>query len=142
MLMAALAAEAVVFRVSEQDIREREGQLLRVGEAYRQAIKDYYESTPGSVKSWPRSLEELTYDRRFVGIKRHLREIYPDPITRTMNWGLVTSADGGIQGVYSTSLNTPIQTASIELDDVTLPAIAQYVDRRFEYVPAESSPKR
>jgi type II secretory pathway pseudopilin PulG len=135
MLIAAMAAQAVVLRVTQQDMREREDQLLRVGQAYRMAIKEYYEMTPGSAKQWPRTLEDLTDDKRFVVIRRHLRDAYPDPITRSMDWGLISNGDGGISGVYSTSLDSPIKTARVRVGDVVLPEITQYSDRRFEYVP-------
>jgi type II secretory pathway pseudopilin PulG len=139
MLIAALAAQAVVLRVSQQDMREREDQLLRVGQAYRIAIKQYYETTPGSTKQWPRVLEDLTDDKRFVVIRRHLRDLYPDPITRTADWGLIRAGDGGISGVYSTSIDTPVKTSSVRVGDAVFPAIAQYSDRRFEYVPEVKS---
>lgn len=136
MLILALGTQGVMHYVSTQAQREREQDLLRVGQAYMQAIGAYYELTPGRIKQWPRSLEELLEDRRLVTIKRHLRETYPDPITRSHNWGLVTASDGGITGVYSRSEAKPLRTAAIEIGNLTIPPAGRYADWQFVYTPA------
>jgi type II secretory pathway pseudopilin PulG len=144
MFLSALAANAIMFNVSQQAMREREAQLLQVGFLYRQAIKDYYEMSPGAEKQWPKTLKDLTYDTRFVDVRRHLREEYPDPITRSEDWGLVTIENGGrtgISGVYSKSTEQPINTAATSFADFEMPSITQYSDRRFEYVPPVIAPK-
>lgn len=144
MFLSALAANAVVQSVSQQDMREREAQLMQVGVLYRQAIKDYYEMSPGAEKQWPKTLEDLTYDVRFVDVRRHLREVYPDPITRSEDWGLITIDIGGrsgISGIFSKSTNEPLNTAAASFSDFEMPSITQYSDRRFEYVPPVIAPK-
>jgi len=135
MLVLALATQSVMSYVSQQDLREREAGLLRIGQAYAQAIGAYYESSPGQLKRWPRTLEDLTDDKRFVGIRRHIREAYPDPMTRSANWGLVMSGDGGIAGVHSLSTAQPIRSAALELDTLELPAASRYADWQFVYTP-------
>jgi len=135
MLILALATQSVMTYVSQQDLREREADLLRIGQAYAQAIGAYYESSPGNLKRWPRTLEDLTDDKRFVGIRRHIREVYPDPITRSANWGIVMSADGGIAGVHSLSTAQPIRSAALELETLALPAASRYADWEFVYRP-------
>jgi type II secretory pathway pseudopilin PulG len=136
MLIVALSAQGVMTYVSQQAQRERELDLLRIGQAYAQAIGTFYESSPGNLKRWPRSLDDLVEDKRFVGVKRHLREIYADPITRLPDWGMVMSEDGGIAGVYSKADAKPIRSAPIELDAITLPAASRYADWQFVYRPA------
>ena len=42
---------------------------------------------------------------------RHLRRIYPDPMTRTTDWGLVR-LEGRIVGVYSQSPERPAKQAN------------------------------
>ena len=79
--------------------REREVELLFVGNAFRQAIGGYYEGTPGPAKRFPRSLEELLKDPRYLATRRYLRKIYVDPVTGKSEWGLVKGPDGGIIGV-------------------------------------------
>lgn len=135
MFLLALSAQGVMTVVSQQAQSEREAELLRIGQAYARAIAMYYESSPGSIKRWPASLEDLTDDKRFVGNRRHLRQVYPDPLTRNRDWGIVWSEDGGIAGVFSKSDSQPLRTAAIELDTVTLTAAARYSDWVFTYRP-------
>lgn len=135
----ALATQGVMWVASQQAQREREAELLRIGQAMIQAIGRFYEGTPGSVKRWPRTLDELTDDRRMVTQARYLREIYADPMTRSREWGLIESPDGGIAGVYSQSIETPIRSGSVELSDLNLPAATRYADWRFVYKPATSA---
>ncbi len=135
MLLLALASQGVMTYVSQQALREREAELLRIGQLYAQAIGAYYEAAPGNVKRWPRTLQDLVEDQRFVGIKRHLRQVYADPMTRATNWGLVIAADGGVAGVFSRSEAPPIRTTAIELGALTLAPAQRYADWRFVYTP-------
>lgn len=140
MFISALAANAVVQNVAQADLREREAQLIRVGLIFRQAIKDYYEMSPSAEKQWPKTLQELTYDKRFVDVRRHLREVYPDPILRSDDWGLITNTKNGvigISGVYSKSTDRPLNTSELFLSDFIMPNISQYDERKFEYVPID-----
>jgi len=102
------AAAAKVWTTHAQ--REREVELLFVGEQFRRAIGRYYESTPAALKRYPRTLEELVEDRRFPVPQRHLRRIYVDPMTRDRDWGLVLAADKTIMGVYSKASGTPYRS--------------------------------
>lgn len=140
----ALSTQWVMGYVSQQAQREREDRLLRIGQAYIQAIGSYYELSPGNVKRWPRTMEELTEDKRFIGIKRHLREVYNDPVTRSSGWGIILSPDGGIAGVHSLSDMRPLRSAAIEMGTFTLPAADRYSGWRFVYQPPPpaTTPKR
>jgi type II secretory pathway pseudopilin PulG len=79
--------------------REKEVQLLFVGEQFRAAIDSYFHS--GSGGRYPLSLDDLVEDGRTVKTARHLRRIYVDPITGSAEWGIIRSADGGVIGVFS-----------------------------------------
>ncbi|MFH1870213.1 MAG: type II secretion system protein [Pseudomonadota bacterium] len=93
-----LAAAGTVW--SEASQREKERELLFVGEQFRRAIQQYYES--GVIeKKYPPNLDALLYDPRFPGIRRYLRRIYRDPMSGTAEWGLQRAPDGGIMGVFS-----------------------------------------
>jgi type II secretory pathway pseudopilin PulG len=140
MLLLSLAMQGVMTYVSQQAQRGREQDMLRIGQAYLQAIGAYYESTPGGTKQWPRKLEDLVEDRRFLTVKRHLRDLYPDPITRALDWELVRTPDGGISGIRSRSKAAPIRTIPIELDGVTLAPASSYSDWQFVYQPVASIP--
>ncbi len=81
--------------------REREMELLFVGEQYRNAIASYYHNSPGGIKQLPLTLESLISDKRSINTYRHLRKLYPDPVTGSSEWGLVKTPQGEITGVYS-----------------------------------------
>lgn len=139
MLLLALASQKVMVVLSQQAQREREAELLHIGAAFAQAIGTYYESSPGTVKRWPANLSDLVDDKRFVGIRRHVRQVYADPVTRTEAWGLVKASDGGIAGVYSLSDATPIRAGAQQVGNLYLPAASRYADWQFVYQPATAN---
>src|SRR5216684_3886243 len=77
-LAAALAATGEVWSRSRQ--REKEAQLIWIGNQFTQAIGLYYQRSPGTVKRYPEKLEDLLEDRRYLSGQRYLRRIYPDPM--------------------------------------------------------------
>ena len=79
--------------------RQKTEQLKWVGGQFTQAIGSYYESSPGPVKQYPAKLDELLDDRRSPAVRRHLREIYPNPFAGKPDWELVRTADARIMGV-------------------------------------------
>jgi type II secretory pathway pseudopilin PulG len=79
--------------------RQRVEQLEWVGQQYVQAIGSYYESSPGRVKAYPKTLQDLVEDRRVVFVRRHLRQVYVNPVGGAADWELVRAPDGGIRGV-------------------------------------------
>jgi type II secretory pathway pseudopilin PulG len=112
-----LAGAGQVWHTSVQ--RDKEADLLFVGNEYRQAIASYYDSSNDSsngtagtgtsaARQYPRSLQDLLEDRRFLVTKRHLRKLYHDPMTNNLDWGLVRSGDR-ITGVYSRSQAAPLR---------------------------------
>lgn len=116
---------------SHEAKREREDELLRVGQLYAEAIARYYRSSPGSVKRYPPSLEALLLDSRFVGTVRHLRTLYADPVADGAPWGLVRATDGGIRGVYSQSTQSPLRTVAVDLGVTVLASATQYAEWQF-----------
>lgn len=74
-------------------------QLEWVGLQYIQAIQSYYYANTGAVHLYPKTLEDLLEDRRYISIKRHIRTLYPNPLTGAMQWKLLSAPQGGIQGV-------------------------------------------
>lgn len=113
---------------AEDAQREREQELLRLGELYAQAIGEYVRASPGSLKRHPQRLEDLVLDTRYVGTKRHIRKLYADPLQPARPWGLVRAADGGIRGVFSQDPRLPFARAPMELAATRLPAAGQYSD--------------
>jgi len=98
-----LTAATRVWSLTEQ--RERETQLLYVGDAIRLAIAGYY----AHGHRYPNALQDLLLDNRFPVPMRYLRRLYLDPITNTDDWQLVPAPEGGIKGVFSPSKLVPIK---------------------------------
>ena len=119
---------------STQAQRERELELLRVGREYRQALYTYYASTRPGTPAYPVRLDDLLEDRRGPVLRRHLRKRYLDPITVSDDWGLITTADGRIRGIYSRSGRAPIKTANFGPGEDDFAKAATYADWRFEHV--------
>jgi type II secretory pathway pseudopilin PulG len=105
----ALALTRILPVLSQQRQREKEAELLWVGEQYQRAIISYHSQSPGTLKQYPKTISDLLEDRRFFGIKRHLRKPYPDPITGKNDWEIVKASDEGIQAIHSRSTDTPIK---------------------------------
>jgi type II secretory pathway pseudopilin PulG len=137
-LLAALAAilAAAGTRWATIDQRSREAGLLHAGAQIRGAIGAYYESSPGTVKRYPPNLEALLRDERYLAIRRYLRKIPGDPMTRQSDWGLASAPDGGVMGVYSRSDKTVYKTGHFSPLDAPLAGGAVYSDWQFVYVPA------
>ncbi|AZN35478.1 type II secretion system protein [Iodobacter ciconiae] len=113
--------------------RDREKSLLAIGRQFQRAIGSYYESQhPGGKKEYPASLDDLLQDPRYPGIKRHLREIFVDPITGKAEWGFKRIA-GRIVAVYSLSEKTPIKQANFEVGFEYLQGAKKYNDWIFAY---------
>lgn len=89
--------------------REKETELIYAGEQYRQAIRSYYLSSPGTLKRYPATLDNLLLDKRLLTRRRHIRRLYSDPMTSNNEWGIIRVRDGGIIGVYSRSESRPIK---------------------------------
>lgn len=109
---AGLAGTGIVWHTALQ--REKEAELLFVGNQIRQAIASYYQRTPGNLRRYPASLEELLKDPRYPTTVRHLRKLYRDPMTGTTEWGLIAAPGGGIMGVYSKSEAVPLKRVDFD----------------------------
>jgi len=107
-LTAAMAS--VVWSTAQR--RENERQLIFAGRQFQAAIERYGQRAQGNDVRYPRQLEDLLRDPRAVNVRRHLRQVYVDPMTGTREWGLVRLPDGGIVGVHSLSDRTPMQGAA------------------------------
>lgn len=79
--------------------RQQAAELEWVGGQFIQALGSYYESSPGSAKVYPATLNELLEDRRFLTMRRHLRQIYRNPYTGKPDWQPIAGAGDRIVGV-------------------------------------------
>ncbi len=92
------AASEVWFTTAQ---RQRQAQSQWVAQEFVRAIGSYYESGPGGVKRFPKSVDDLLEDRRSGTVRRHLRQIYVNPQTGSREWAWVTAPDGGLMGVQA-----------------------------------------
>ena len=131
-----LAAFGTIYSQTAQ--RDKEAELLFVGEQFRAAIQSYYRKSPGA-GVYPKKLEDLVEDKRFPLPMRHLRRIYPDPITGSTDWGLVEMpGNGGIMGVFSRSTEQPIKQANFGAKQQAFEAADSYTKWTFTYSPPGS----
>lgn len=130
-----LASAAASELWSTAQRRDKERELLIVGNQFRQAIGRYYEASPGGAKKYPYSLEDLLKDNRHLVAHRHLRKIYPDPITGKAEWGIVQAPTGGIMGIYSLSEGKPLKSANFEPKDKEFEEKEKYSEWKFTYAP-------
>jgi type II secretory pathway pseudopilin PulG len=107
--MLAAGATAALSAGSALQWREKETELIAIGLEYRRALKSYANSSPAGQPNAPRQLTELLRDPRHPGVVRHLRRIYPDPLTSETHWGLVRDPAGLIIGIHSTSTAVPFR---------------------------------
>lgn len=129
-----LAGAGVIWRTVQQ--REKEQELLFIGGEFRRAIGAYYEKTPGPVKKYPQSLEDLLTDDRQLVAKRYLRKIYVDPMTGKGQWGMVNAPAGGVMGVHSLSEDEPLKSGNFGAANKDLEGKRKYSEWLFVYVPS------
>lgn len=122
---------------SQASWRQKEQQLLDVGSAYRDAIRRYYENSPGAVMRYPQALDELLLDQRHLGTVRYLRRRYADPITGSQEWGIVRAPDGGVMGVYSLSDRLPLKTGGFDTKNLAFSGSSTYSEWRFVHLPQQ-----
>lgn len=107
--------------------REKEAELVWIGNQFKQAIALYYHRSPGAGKRYPERLEDLLEDRRFLTPQRYLRRIYVDPMTGKADWNLIAAPGGGFMGVRS--LSTKVSLRGLDS------SAASYRDWKFVYEP-------
>lgn len=124
----ALAGTGVLWQLESR--REKEKELLFIGEEYRHAIGSYYNKSPGAVKQFPEKLEDLVHDKRFPNPIRHLRRLYRDPMMAGSEWELIRE-QGRISGVASRSLDKPLKIAGFPPEQADFEDAASYAEWRF-----------
>lgn len=130
---AVLGATAEVWHTTVQ--REKERELLFVGNQFRHAIELYYLSHAG----YPHNLEDMLKDPLSPATRRYLRKIYRDPMTGGDEWGLIRRPDGGIMGVHSLSDMHPIKIAGFGAAGSSFEGALKYSEWVFMYLPRRNS---
>lgn len=126
-----LAGTGVVWHTVQK--REKEAELLFIGNQFRAAIASYYSRTSGGARPYPGSLEDLVKDPRFPTPVRHLRKIYRDPMTGTTDWGLIAAPGGGIMGVYSKSEAAPLKRVDFDFPNRALEEHSKALGDKMSY---------
>jgi hypothetical protein len=127
-------AQAFSFQIA----RDVEQDLLSAGREFKDAIGTYYESSPGTLKVYPATFDDLVKDERFLGVRRHMRKIRIDPATRKADWIIIKAIQGGIQGVMSASDKKPIQKINFQAGEIGFENADTYQDWKFVYIPVVS----
>jgi type II secretory pathway pseudopilin PulG len=107
---------------SQMSRQDAEQALMDVGGEIQRALYSYSgtATTAGGGKAsenmakGPRTLEELLRDSRTPSTKRHLRQIYADPMTGSTQWGIIKDPAGFILGIYSKSSERPIKQTNFD----------------------------
>ena len=129
-----LGAIATVWHTASK--REREAELLFVGDQFRKAIASYHDAGLGDNKRYPQALDDLLEDKRLPTVKRHLRKIFVDPMTGNTEWGLIKLTGAGIIGVHSLSSDQPLKVAGFPAEYASFSLAKQYSDWVFASAPA------
>jgi hypothetical protein len=114
--------------------RAREAELLYTGNLYREAIRQYWQSTPAGAKRYPETLENLLRDPRYPVIRRYLRRLYPDPVTGKA-FVPIPAPDGGVMGVHSVSPRKPVKASGFRPDQTAFATARSYQEWEFSYAP-------
>lgn len=117
--------------------REKEKELLFVGEQFRMALTAYRNRTPNGQTPYPKNLEDLVLDARFPYPVRHLRKIYRDPVRGTTEWGLVR-VEGTIRGIHSLSQELPMKTSGFPPENAGFEGRSQYA--QWVFAPVDAPP--
>jgi hypothetical protein len=110
-----------------------------MGQAYRNAIRSYYDNAPGSAHSYPRDFDALLLDGRSTRRLRPLRKLYRDPVSGSADWGIVRTPDGAIKGVYSLSNLKPLKTGGFPPELESFNKARRYSQWLFVYEPAATT---
>ena len=122
----------IVKRDREKELFFRAGQIV-------QAIGSFYNDSSKDSKQYPRSLKVLLKDNRSLGLKRHLRKIYKDPMTEDGEWGIIYDGKGGIKGVFSKSKAEPLKKGNFPLIYKSFENKKKYSECKFVYKPEKEA---
>jgi hypothetical protein len=136
---ASLAAMVAVVGRETEAQREREAQLLFVGDQYRRALASYAGIAPsGGATTYPAKLDELLEDKRITNPVRHLRQLYVDPMTGSADWQLELQ-QGRIVGLHSNSTKVPLRHANFPDRYGAFASAHSYADWHFSAAPSSTA---
>ena len=113
--------------------REREVELMFIGNQYYRAIQSYWKMSPGR-RAYPPSIDVLLTDNRFPNPVHHLRRVYRDPMTESGEFAPIMQANALI-GVHSTSTDVPIKKAGFAPQYAQFESAESYDQWQFIFLP-------
>lgn len=116
--------------------KEREKELLFRGNQYKRAIASYYNRTDVGKTQFPPNLEALLEDGRGLDKVKHIRRLYPDPMTGG-TWQTIPAPEGGVMGVRSRSPDRPYKEKGFSSENRSFEEAKQYSDWQFFFRPAK-----
>jgi len=131
-VLVSLATMVAVQNERQKVQREREAELLFVGSQFRSALQSYF-AFPSKVPQYPASLQDLLEDHRSPNVVRHLRRIYPDPMTGQADW-VLEKQQGRIVGIHSRSTQAPLKNSGFAMSERDFVDAATYAQWRFRAV--------
>lgn len=132
---------AVSLRVAQTiQLRSAEDELIVIGLEFHHALQSYADATPNGLPNTPENLSELLRDPRYPGIKRHLRRIYHDPLTRKPEWGIVRGPDHRIYGIHSLSRSNVMKKENFPAELIYLNHKEKHRDWVFSAIPQPGAP--
>ena len=112
--------------------RAAELALLDIGAQFSDALGSYAAATPPGESPQAPSLKDLLKDPRFSNPRRHLRQIFVDPITGKAEWGVSYLANGvGVLGIYSLSDARALKVGNFDLRFQSFEGKVRLSDWRF-----------
>jgi type II secretory pathway pseudopilin PulG len=133
-MMIAMGAVAQIWHTQMQ--REKEQELLFIGNQFQNAIGRFYQE---SGRAFPTSLQALLgVDGDTKLNKRYLRRMYIDPFTGKDTWGLVLGANGEIVGVHSLSDMETFKRAGFSEKNSAFEGKTKYSEWQFVFVPQKA----
>jgi type II secretory pathway pseudopilin PulG len=112
--------------------REKEQELIFIGQQYSQAIGSYYQNGPVDARQYPASLQDLLVDNRTSTPRHHLRKLYRDPFTNSLDWGLIKQ-QGRIVGIHSQSKLMPRKRTGFSPTYEGFDQASSYAEWKFTY---------
>jgi type II secretory pathway pseudopilin PulG len=98
---AVLAAGAEL--MSNRAARHKQAEYAWVIEQYRIAIRSYSQATASTPDAPLQSLQQLVRDDRAGIVRRHIRQLYPNPLTGKTDWQIRRGSNGEALDVVSAS---------------------------------------
>lgn len=105
--ISALMLAALGQRWQLESRRQHELELVFRAGQIQAALASYRRNTPDGQPGLPARLDELLEDQRGPTLRRHLRQVMPDPMTGGA-WGLLLDGER-IRGVYSLAKGVPLR---------------------------------